>query len=148
MRCFPSDNAGGITMHYRWLLALAAGGALSISTPVCAETTWQPATTRSVWEGSGSAGLRWELSYLALSVIDTAQTINCLNRNMCEEANPIFGKHPSPGKLIAAKLAFGAAHFAMFNHLNKKNPRGALRFAQGSVLVQGGVVALNARFSF
>jgi len=50
--------------------------------------------------------------------------------------------------LIAAKLALGAGHFVLFNHLNQRNPHAALRFVQGSVLIQGGVVALNARFMF
>src|SRR6476646_6589176 len=98
-------------MRYQWLLALSAGSALSLSTPVYAERPWQDASTKSAWQGTSSAGLQWELSYLALSAIDTAQTVDCLRRNQCEEANPLFGKHPSSGKLIAAKLAFGAAHF-------------------------------------
>jgi hypothetical protein len=50
--------------------------------------------------------------------------------------------------LIAAKLLFGAAHFALVNHMNERNPHAALRFVQGSVIMQGGIVGLNARFMF
>jgi hypothetical protein len=92
--------------------------------------------------------MKWEVGYLALSAIDTAQTIDCLHRGECAEGNPLFGKHPSAGKLIAAKVLFGAAHFALINHVNERNPHAALRLVQGSVIMQAGVVGLNARFAF
>ena len=134
-------------MRHQCFLGALAASALCFTTPVSAQP-WRGGTSQAAWDDTSSAALRWELSYLALSAVDTAQTIDCLSRNECEEANPLFGKHPSSAALIAAKVAFGAAHFVVFNHLNKRNPHGALRFAQGSVIVQGGVVALNARFSF
>lgn len=129
-------------MPYQRLIigCMAAALCLSAPTPAFAESAWDAAESRSA--------LKWEMSYLALSAIDTGQTIQCLQQGLCEEANPLFGKHPSPGKLIAAKIAFGAAHFALFNHLHSRNPHAAMRFAQGSVLMQGGVVLLNARFTF
>jgi hypothetical protein len=82
---------------------------------------------------SGRAG------YLALSAIDAGQTIHCLDRGICEEGNPIFGKHPSAKKLILAKVGLGALHFVAFKALNDRNPRAALRLAQVSCAVQGGV---------
>ena len=121
--------------------------------PALVQSAWTAdskprALLQSPWaEDSKSTALRWELSYLALSAIDTGQTIDCLQRDMCEEANPLFGKHPKPLELIAAKVALGAAHFVVFDHLNDRNSHAALRFAQGSVLIQGGVVLLNARFT-
>lgn len=114
-------------------------------------STTAPASARSVWdsqEGTRSAALKWELGYLALSAVDTAQTISCLNRGICDEGNPVFGKHPSSAKLIAAKVGLGLLHFAVFERANERNPRAALRLAQVSCAVQGGVVGLNARFSF
>ena len=109
------------------------------------------ADAQSAWDGPGatkSAALKWEIGYLALSAIDTAQTIDCLNRDLCVEGNPILGKHPSTAKLIGAKIGLGLLHFTAFSRVNEKNPRGALRLAQISCAVQGAVVGLNARFTF
>ena len=88
------------------------------------------------------------MGYLALSAVDAAETISCLHRDICEEGNPLFGKHPSATKLIVAKFGLGLVHFAVFSRLNDRNPKAALRLAQVSCAVQGGVVLLNARFSF
>ena len=55
--------------------------------------------------------------YLALQVIDTAQTgraINCQKNNaQCTlgEANPIYGKRPSMEKLIGMKIGLNALFF-------------------------------------
>ena len=55
--------------------------------------------------------------YLALQVIDTAQTgraINCQKNNaQCtlSEANPIYGKRPSMEKLIGMKIGLNALFF-------------------------------------
>jgi hypothetical protein len=115
--------------------------AQAFADPWTAGPALQSANTRS-------AALKWEIGYLALSAIDAGQTIDCLNRGICEEGNPIFGKHPSAKKLILAKVGLGALHFAAFSALNERNPRSALRLAQVSCAVQGGVAMLNARFMF
>jgi uncharacterized protein DUF5658 len=128
-------------MRYQWLAPLLAAGIFFASAPAHAQSNLFAEQQRST-------ALKYELGYLALSVLDTAQTIECIERGRCEEANPLFGKHPKTGKLIASKLALGALHFTAFNYINKRNPRGALRFAQGSLLIQGGVVMLNSRFMF
>lgn len=119
----------------------AAALALSAPTQAFAENAWNAQATRS-------AALKWELGYLALSAVDAAETVSCLDRGNCVEGNPIFGKHPSSSKLIAAKVGLGLIHFAIFEHANARNPRAALRLAQISCAVQGGVVGLNARFTF
>jgi hypothetical protein len=128
-------------MRIQCLAGIGAVAALSFSTPAFAQSPWAGNPTHS-------AVMKWEVGYLALSAIDTAQTIDCLDRGECKEGNPLFGKHPRAGRLIAAKVIFGAAHFALVRHLNERNPHAALRFVQGSVLMQGGIVALNARFAF
>lgn len=89
--------------------------------------------------------LRWELAYLGLGVIDAAQTINCLNDGICVEGNPIMGKNPTPAKLLLGRLALGSIHFAVFNAINKRNPKTAMRVAQISCAVQGATVLFNAR---
>lgn len=100
------------------------------------------------YRATKSAAVRWELTFLALAAIDTAQTISCLNRDICEEANPIFGKAPKAGTLLAAKAGVGLLHVAAFRMLLKRDPKYALRIAQISAITQGGVVALNARIAF
>jgi hypothetical protein len=130
-------------MRYQWVVAAfsAAGLSLAAPSPASAESAWNAADTRS-------AALKWELGYLALSAVDAGQTIHCLDRGICEEGNPVFGRHPSAKKLIIAKVGLGALHFVAFKALNDRNPRAALRLAQVSCAVQGGVAMLNARFMF
>lgn len=91
---------------------------------------------------------RTELVYLGLSAADLALTLNCLDKRTCVEDNPIYGQHPKAGRLIAVKLIGGAIHYTMFRIALHENPRFALRMAQVSVGVQGGITALNVRFAF
>jgi hypothetical protein len=93
--------------------------------------------------------MRTETVFLALSAVDLGQTVYCLDKvKGCEEANPIFGKHPKAWQLIAAKVAFGGLHFVLVDRLADKNPKAALRVAQVSVVLQGTIVGLNARVIF
>jgi hypothetical protein len=128
-------------MHRKFVIGTFASAALITATPLPAKSLWES-------QPAASAAMQWELGYLALSAIDAGQTIECLHRDACEESNPLFGKHPTAGKLLAAKIALGAAHFVLFKRVYDKDSRMALRLAQMSVLTQGGVVALNARFAF
>jgi hypothetical protein len=165
-------------MSYQWLVAASTATALSLSipSPAYAEPGWRtgesastapalsfsipsPAYTELRWrtgepasewhaQDTQSAALKWELGFLALSALDTAQTIECLHRDVCEEVNPLFGKHPSAKMLILAKLGGGLAHFAAFSYLNDRDPKVALRAAQVSFALQGTVVLVNARITF
>ncbi|HET6535995.1 MAG TPA: hypothetical protein VFG41_07400 [Sphingomicrobium sp.] len=160
-------------MHFQRCVCISVFASLSLAIPefAWAKSPWlvadsQTATpAQSSWRlpgsqkagetasarrlrGIKSAALKWEIGYLALSGIDTVQTISCLHKGECKEANPIFGKHPKTGTLIAAKLAMGAAHFALFKYANDRSPMTALRMAQISCGIQGSVVLLNARFAF
>lgn len=91
---------------------------------------------------------QWEAAYLALSAADAVETVSCLHAHKCEEANPLFGRHPSTLKLIAGKALLGAVHVALFDRMHDRNPKAALRYAQVSAGLQGGVVALNLRVFF
>jgi hypothetical protein len=130
-------------MRYQWLAGAFAGATLSLAVPSPAF-----AESASRFEVTKSAALKWEIGYLVLSAIDAGQTITCLERGICKEANPLFGKHPKARTIIAAKVIGGAAHFVLFNRLNERSPKTALRVAQISAGLQGGVVLLNARFTF
>lgn len=164
-------------MRYQWLKGVSAGAALLFSTPAFAQTAGQdyasespalslsaavllqpappnystasaaPQAARTSY-ATASAALKWEMAYLGLSAIDAVQTIYCLERRKCTDANPIFGKRPSTETIIIAKLVGSGVQFALFNEVLKKDPKVALRVAQISFALQGTVVALNARVVF
>ena len=92
--------------------------------------------------------MQWEIGYLALTAIDTVQTVDCFNRDLCEEVNPLMGRNPSTEKLIIGRVLLSGLHFAVFKHMLDRNPKAALRYSQISVGFEGSAVALNARFSF
>lgn len=91
---------------------------------------------------------RWEIAFLALSAIDAAQTCDALGRGIGYELNPILGKHPSCGEVIAFKAATGAIHYFLFRRQLERNPKNARLMAQISTGVQGVVVGLNFRHTF
>lgn len=95
-----------------------------------------------------AAAHKWEATYLALSAIDAAQTIYVLESGRGVEANPIWGKNPSPTKIIGAKVGLGVVQYLLFREVARKSPKGALRLAQFSAGMQGVAVLLNARFVF
>jgi hypothetical protein len=130
-------------IEMRKLLILAAAAA--ISTPALAEP---PSYRIEKQEVTRRAAMKWEMIFLALSAADAAVTIDCLHRDVCEEVNPLFGKHPSTRTIVLGKIVGGAIHFAAFTYLNDRNPRVALRAAQVSVVAQGSVVAFNLRVAF
>jgi hypothetical protein len=92
--------------------------------------------------------LRWELAYLTLSAVDAAETISCINRGKCYEGNPLLGKGAGARTLILAKVGGGVLHFLGFQHVRRRNPMAALRLAQVTTVMQGGVVMLNAQVAF
>ena len=127
--------------HQLAFFCAAAGLSLSIPGPAFAQRSSHDAAV-------SAAAIKWELAYLGLSAIDAAQTIHCLERGKCTEANPLFGKRPSTETIVLAKLLGSGVQFMLFNEVRKKNPKLALRVAQISFALQGTVVALNARVVF
>lgn len=95
-----------------------------------------------------NAAARWEAAFVAVSAVDLAQTLSCLDAGRCVEMNPLLGKRPKATTLIAGKLLVTGVHFAAFRYANARDPKAALRFAQFGVVTQGAVVALNMRFTF
>ena len=95
---------------------------------------------------------RWEVAYQVLNIADALQTNDCVRRSVCGEGNPIFrytlGVRPNPIALIAAKGGFGVVHWLIFSRKRRDDPDQALRMARWSAVVQGSVVAVNARFTF
>lgn len=111
-------------------------------------TPEQVAARWKEWRDMRSKAMKWEIGYLALSAVDAIQTIECLERGRCREANPLYGKKPSPAKVILLKSGLGLFHFFGFQELNRRNPKTALKVAQFSAGVQGAVVAFNLRAAF
>lgn len=131
-------------MRFQNFTAFGAVGAIALAgaSPAHADDSYR------INEPLQQSALKWEMSYLALSAIDAAQTIECLNRDRCQEANPIMGKSPSTAKILLVKAGLGLVHFTLFRTLNRKDPKLALRTAQISAGLQAGVVMLNARVAF
>ena len=89
-----------------------------------------------------------EMVYLTLSAVDAIQTIDCLNRNVCHEMNPIFGKHPSTERVIGTKIISGILHYLLIREIYEEDPRMARTIQYISIGIQGSVVAANLRFAF
>lgn len=89
-----------------------------------------------------------EYVFQALNIIDGLQTIDCLKRDVCHEANPLLGRNPSTGKLVAVKVGTGVIHYLIARRLYERNPRAAHLFETISIGIQGGIVAANLRFAF
>lgn len=145
------------TLHNQSFIALTLAAVLSlVSTPALAETYGPPdESERPVVEEAAEResherkdAIRWEVAYQVLNAIDTVQTVDCLSRHVCTEANPLFGKRPSKEKLIAGKALLGLGHFLLFSKLLGDDPRKARTMARWSVGIQGTVVVANARFAF
>jgi hypothetical protein len=89
-----------------------------------------------------------EIAFQVLNMADAATTIDCLNRDVCHETNPILGRRPTTGGILAFKAAEGALHYFIARELNKRDPKAARIFQTVSIVFQGGVVASNLRFTF
>ena len=85
---------------------------------------------------------KWaQLAMLAGHGIDAGTTIHALN-NGAEEANPIYGKQPSAGKVLGIKAGSAALQALMQHFIGKKSPgvANALGYGTGAAL---GAVGIN-----
>jgi hypothetical protein len=89
-----------------------------------------------------------EIVYQSLSAVDAIQTIDCLNRNICYEANPIWGRYPSTEKIIGIKVVSGIIHYLLVKEIYERDPKAARTFQYVSIGVQGTIVAANMRIAF
>jgi hypothetical protein len=89
-----------------------------------------------------------ELVFQSLNAIDAVQTIDCLNREICYEANPLLGKYPSTEEVIKFKVANGIIHYIITKEIYKRDPKAARTFQYISIGIQGSVVTANMRFAF
>ena len=134
----------------RQTLACACIAALgSLLTPSAANARpWKaPKGGHTAEEYRKNAG-HWEMAALALTVVDTAETINCINRGRCEEGNPLIGRHPSVGHLLLIRGLGDLAQYGVFRYLNDRDPIKARSFAIGGAIAGVAGVAINLRYAF
>jgi hypothetical protein len=89
-----------------------------------------------------------EWVYQGLHAADTALTIDCTGRDVCEEANPFLGRHPGTGKLLAFWAGTAIAHAGFTMALQDIAPRAVPIFERVSIAIGAGIVAANLRFAF
>ena len=88
----------------------------------------------------------WRYAGWAMAAADIASTQRCLNRSTCQEGNPLYGKHPSLGKMIAIRLPLEVAIDFAAREVFKTDPDAALRIIQVKTIGTGVVVGLNLRY--
>jgi hypothetical protein len=132
-------------LHRMFLLPAFAVGAALATPAQAADRDYRIQETKGV---TRSDVMKWEAAFLVLSAADLAITVRCLERNECTEMNPVFGKHPKTSTLVLGKIVGGAIHYAAIDYIARRDPKLALRLAQISVVVQGGVVGFNLSSEF
>ena len=91
---------------------------------------------------------RREVVYQVLNVVDAVQTISCLDRGVCHELNPLLGRDPSAGKVIAFKAASGGVHYLVTRLFESYAPEAVAPWQITTIGIQGGAVAWNMQFVF
>ena len=84
-----------------------------------------------------------QVAYHTLNAIDTIQTCHVLQSGKAYELNPIFGRNPDCGTLVAAKIGASILHQIIASELRKRDEHAAKLFQIMTIGVQGGVVAWN-----
>lgn len=105
-----------------------------------------PTTAYSYKDGEGFT--TWNKTLMGASVAtfgvgDTLSTRDMLSRG-CIELNPIFGKHPSTGFVVAAKvLYFGAAYYITEEYLVPRYGTDARNWVYGSTAIVGAALTVH-----
>ena len=84
----------------------------------------------------------------ALNIADGLLTMRCMKRVGCAEMNPIYGRHPSIGKIAALKaFSVGLTEF-LFRRSARANPWRANNTARASFALQFAITAFTLKSSF
>ncbi len=89
-----------------------------------------------------------EIAFQALNAADAAQTCHIVGTGRGVELNPLLGRHPSCGKVIAFKAGVGVLHYLLADYFRDRDPRAARIFQIATIAIQGGVVTANMRLVF
>lgn len=142
---------------------LIAGALVSWHSPAAASEVYGPAVPavaepyRKAKEATPAAPVdplaakrrtfnHWRYAGWAMAVADIASTQSCLKRGTCQEANPLYGKNPSLGKMLAIRVPLEVAIDFAARELFKSHPNTAIRVVQVKTIGTGVVVGLNLRF--
>ena len=100
------------------------------------------------WERDTRTVRKLQKINLGLNLADVVLTYNCLQRGNCEEANPIYGRHPSLPRIIITKSFFTAAQWAITDVLLEMDPKKAKFLTYASIAINAGVVGWNMQYQF
>jgi len=81
-----------------------------------------------------------------LAAADIAITQRCLDRGTCHEGNPIYGSHPSLGRMLAIRVPLEALIDFGARRLFRHDPEQAITMLRVKAGVTGVVVGMNLRF--
>ena len=141
------------------LKALITIAAMATATPALAGPVYGPVEPKPPareWspedQRTRKQAKRAEIAFQALSVVDAAQTCYVISTGRGVEANPlvvaVVGKRPKCSVIFGSKSVVGVVHWAVFDHLNNRNPKAAKVFSLVSLGAMGGVVVANLRVVF
>jgi len=76
------------------------------------------------WQRDTKAAWTEEWVFQGLNVVDAATTCAIIAEGG-EEKNPLYGSHPSCGKVVGIKAGLGLVHYLLSRHMIHENPHGA-----------------------
>lgn len=79
---------------------------------------------------------------------DITTTIICLEKGTCYERNPLYGRHPSPAKIIAIRGGTQVAFHVLMKRLAEDRPGAAKAAAITWAVVSFAATGLNMRYVF
>lgn len=85
----------------------------------------------------------WELAFLGMSALDTVQTVATVSNGDAREYNPLLGRKPSAGKVLAYMALRSGLHYSLFRYANARNPNTARKAAMASFVIQSGIVGVG-----
>jgi hypothetical protein len=116
----------------RIIVVLAVAVLFFVTPGYCQEPDYS--TIRAVEPARKPSGMKFALTFMAVGqTADLVTTVQALNRGAVE-ANPIYGKHPSTAKLVAASLPMVGLGY-LLHRIAPKNPK----LAKGIAYAVGGV---------
>lgn len=105
----------------------AIAACLMLSTPSHALDAWE----------------KRQIAFHTLNAVDVIQTCHVLQSGKGYELNPIFGRNPDCGTLVAAKIGGSILQQIIATELRKRDEKAAKLFQIIGVGIQGSVVAWN-----
>ncbi|HVN77043.1 MAG TPA: hypothetical protein VMT19_12050 [Thermoanaerobaculaceae bacterium] len=136
-----ANQAGGRRFRLGGLRALALAAVVALFGNACATVT-RSSSSGEVGEHTWSSKDRTLAAALIAShIVDVGQTMGALKSGL-SEGNPLYGSHPSLGRMVATKLAATGLTLWAANRF----PALRTRILTTNLVLQVGIVGLNARY--